>query len=611
MLNVIETCLTLERSFSSNKKPLEDEDDIESYLQSCKVEDAIYLSDDMIFKIMAICLMTISKMRNKGSCDVQGVIAFTLAVLSQLVHSTILRIQESLIDISLANGEHVDLNLQFVDFESELIKEEENEIIAQDEPLNMHESLGLSEKRDRETNGNHTNGVKRSKDKSRSLLTKLRRRKRRNSSDSDNSDADGNAVLSSSDEMNSDISETEEDVLSRENPLSDDALSDDVSDEEGTNDVLKSENATDNQINGHALSNQRITSKNADVLENGKDICDDQAGTKFSDKSSVTNSGSAITLTPNVDSSSAYEESSGSTNTIAYVAQLKKQSLDQNLILDVLASEGILASIKLCCDWLKCNPDIIKTCAKGSRTLMKRLTTLLNLTNMDVNLLTKNREKQSDFLSRMDNLEGVVTKVPLPEDMNLRGMKDLEEVHKDLDWKLLTRIKIDRKERTLLRSLKLVQFGRYLSSIDDLGLSYDEEKKIFIVEDSDNSVSMGGKDGNNAEVDHPRGKLMKHMGRLWLKAEVRALESRLRSKLMSPYLVPDHEALTKHTPALKRLVYAKKFILVIPAVGKYIIYVFYILIREGIRFRFRFLSNVHIFANVSVCLSVDFSLLAR
>ncbi|XP_033231117.1 protein SMG5 [Belonocnema kinseyi] len=566
LLNVIETCLTLERSFPSNKKPLEDVDDIETYLQSCKIEDNIYLNDDMIFKIMSICLMTISKLRNKDSCDVQGVIAFTLAVLSQLVHSTILRIQESLIDISITNGEHVDLNLHFSDFESELIKEEE-EISAKEETSNVLESLGLSEKNERETNGHHINGVKSSKDKSKSLLTKLRRRKRRNSSDSDNSDADGNDVFSSSDEMNSDISETEEDALSGENPHSDEALSDDLSDEEGPKDDLKSENANDIHINGHDLANSRNTSDNADVLENGKDVSDDQADIKFNDKSSTTNSGSVITLTPNVDSSSVYEESSGSTNTIAYVAQLKKQSLDQNVILDVLASEGILASVKLCCDWLKCNPEIIKTCSKGSRTLMKRITTLLNLTNIDWNL-AKNGEEHSVFLSRIDNLEEAVAKVPLPEDVNLRGMKDLEEAHKDLDWKLLRRFKIDRKERTLLRSLKLMQFGRYLSSIEDLRLSYNEETKMFVMDDSDNLVSIGGgeKEGKKADVDHPRGKLMRHMGRLWLKAEVRALESRLRSRLMSPYLVPDHEALAKHTPALKRLVYAKKFIIVIPAV---------------------------------------------
>lgn len=229
LLNTIENCLNLERSFSN--KNLDDVDDIESYLQKCKIEDSVYLSDDMIFKLMAICLMSISKLRNKDSCDIRGVIAFTLAVLSQLIHSATLKIQESLIDVSLANGEHVDLNLQFANFTGEIIKEEEGEIIAKE--TNAHESQSLNKENEiLQTNGNHTNGVKKTKDKSKSLLTKLRRRKRRNSSDSDNSDADRTAVHSSSDEMNSDISETEEDALSEENPFSDDALSDDLSDEE-------------------------------------------------------------------------------------------------------------------------------------------------------------------------------------------------------------------------------------------------------------------------------------------------------------------------------------------------------------------------------------------
>ena len=572
MLNVIENCLILERTYPNNKKPLEDEDDIETYIQRCKIEDAVYLSDDIIFKMMSICIMSFSKLQNKESHAVKQLIAFTFSMLSHLVHSTILRIQESLIDFSIANGEPVDLNLHFADFEGELIKEE-NDSNRKNESSNPHESLDLNEKKENreylQIDSNHSNGVKRTKDKSKSLLTKLRRRKRRNSSDSDNSDADGTAVLSSSDEMNSDISETEEDALSEENPISDEALSDDdLSDEEETKNATKFDNVIDNQINGHSLPAEK-TANNANILENGKKITgDDTMDSKFNDKGSTTNSSSAITLTPNADSNSACEESSGSINTIAYVDQLKKQNIDQSVVLDVLVSEGILSSIKLWCDWIKCNPEIIKTFAKSLNILMKRITILLNLINMDVNLFSKTRMICPDFLPRIDNFEEGIMKVPLPEDVNLRGMKALEEVHKDLDWKLLRKFKIDKKEQALLRSLKVVQFGKYLTSIQDLGMSYDEQKNIFIMKNFENVSKGVTKDGNNLEMDHPRGKLMRHMGRLWLKAEVRALETRLRSRLMSPYLVPDHEALAKHTPALKRLVYAKKFIIVIPAIGK-------------------------------------------
>lgn len=62
---------------------------------------------------------------------------------------------------------------------------------------------------------------------------------------------------------------------------------------------------------------------------------------------------------------------------------------------------------------------------------------------------------------------------------------------------------------------------------------------------------------------------MKHMGQLWLAAEVRALESRVGGKAaLSPYLVLDADALIKYTFMVKNLVHARKFIVLVPSVGK-------------------------------------------
>lgn len=225
-------------------------------------------------------------------------------------------------------------------------------------------------------------------------------------------------------------------------------------------------------------------------------------------------------------------------------------------------------SVKLCCDWLKCHPDIIKTCALNLKILIKRLTLLLNLINIDVNIInSKNSNNHIEFLLRINNYEELFKKIPLPEDVNMKGLKDLEYAHKELDWKLLRRIKINKREQCILRNLKLIEFGKYLCSMDYLGLMYDNEKELFIKKKIVDTNIISNVNEKKSD-DHPRGKLMRHMGRLWLKAEVRALESRLRSRLMSPYLVPDHDALAKYIPALKRLVFAKKFIIVIPAVGE-------------------------------------------
>lgn len=64
---------------------------------------------------------------------------------------------------------------------------------------------------------------------------------------------------------------------------------------------------------------------------------------------------------------------------------------------------------------------------------------------------------------------------------------------------------------------------------------------------------------------------MKHMGQLWLTAEVRDLESRVRGKTaLSPYLVIDADALIIHTPMVKQLVYSRKFIVLVPSAGMFL-----------------------------------------
>lgn len=62
--------------------------------------------------------------------------------------------------------------------------------------------------------------------------------------------------------------------------------------------------------------------------------------------------------------------------------------------------------------------------------------------------------------------------------------------------------------------------------------------------------------------------LMKQMGQLWLKAEVRELESRVQrgGTRLSPYLAVDGAALTAHLPKVRHLVASRRFIVLVPAV---------------------------------------------
>ncbi|XP_068988373.1 nonsense-mediated mRNA decay factor SMG5 [Bombus flavifrons] len=573
LLTNIENCLSTEQSEPNNTNTItstnEKESNIEVYLQNCKNEQTNYLTDDMIFKIVAICLMSISRLKSKESSEVQGVVAITLAILSQLIQFTITRLQESFIDLSLpnievSNSKNNDCNTELIDAEDKDNAIKQLNFDESNESKIINDNKASFEKESVENNSEIQNGSRKTRDKTKSLLTKLRRRKRRNSSDSDASDIDP-TLESSSDEINSDVSETEDDILSEENVLSEDALSEDITDDEGASVQVNQEDIDKSEakkINGHIEVERKSETPEmiTEQVQNGEQTLNDQiSDKKVNDKDSLANSGSIET-----NSNSTFDENSASSNRVTYIAQSKKENFKPEDVLNIINGKEILASIKICCDWLKSNPDIIRICGKSSRTLLKRVTILLNLININTETLLKNFKDDSMILSSADKLKECVKIVPLPEDIDLRGLNLLEHAQKSLNWKILHRHKMNKQEETLLRALKLIEFGHFLSSVEDAGVKYEEAKQLFVMIDLNTSNTKDN--GKSWDMDHSRGKLMRHMGKLWLKAEVCALETRLRSRLMSPYLVPDHEALSKHTPALKRLVYAKKFIVVIPSV---------------------------------------------
>lgn len=535
----IENCLSMKKIQSININSAKEAHTIDEYLQIFKPEPVSYLTDDVMFKMVAICLMSISKLQTKQSPQVQGVIAFILSLLSQLIQVTIDSLQDAIIELSLVNGK--DDNFVIEDESTSIIEGENSNCDIIDAKKHINENI---------QNGHITNGcAKKPRNKAKkNLLIKLRRRRKRiNSSDSDGSDIDGQHFGSSSDDLNSDISETEEEDMLSEGQ---DGLSDDLTDDE----TININGIDEKKINGH-----EITGINETKIENK--LIDENLEHKIDAAESLPN---CVDIQIN---------KIGINPSLGHIAQLKKQNLVITDLFEIISKEGLLYSIKICFDWLKSNPDIIRMVATSSRTLLHRMATLLNLMNIDSEALLAKWDRESTFLINKEKVKEHAIVIPLPEDIDLRGLNVLQNAHENLDWQILKNFNMRKQEEILLRILKLMEFGNYLCNIQDSPMKFDDSQNLYTVTESKETSSpiiikdekFEEKVGN---LEHPRGKLMRHMGKLWLKAEVRALESRLKSKLMSPYLVPDHEALAKHTPALKRLVYAKKFIVVIPSIGK-------------------------------------------
>ncbi|KAL0134776.1 hypothetical protein PUN28_001508 [Cardiocondyla obscurior] len=588
LLTDIENCLTMDQIESNNTNCLENVDNIETYLQNCKNRPTLYLTDDMVFKIVTICLMSISRLKNKESNEVQGVVAITLAILSQLLEFIITKLQELIIGITdvgavKENTYCTKLKNAPENHPSSELGSNGDHMKEKDSTLNKDNNildLNESDKAKLSNNGiANKSGLKKSRDKSKSLLNKLRRRKRKTSSDSDASDVDQSTLASSSDEVNSDVSETEEDdVLSEGNDiLSDDNTDDDESFPENKIQIVENETQEVKEvINGHGSDavekTENCDKDGTNYLVNGQQhATDKQIDLKvIVDKDSVTNSSTTVTLT-NTNSTSTFEEGNDPLcNTdIFYITQMKKKNLKSDDILNILIGKEILVSIKVCCDWLRSNPDIVRICAKSSRTLLKRFTILLNLIDVDVETLVQGNG-DSTILSSVGRLKECVKTIPLPEDIDLRGLNLLENTHKALNWQILHKHRMSKREETLLRVLKLAEFGHYLCSVEDSRVQYDQTERVFVITDanSSNTPKVKSLDEKNFELERSKGKLMRNMGELWLNAKVRALESQLKSQRVpiSPILVPDHKVLAKYMPALKRLMYTKKFMVIIPGV---------------------------------------------
>lgn len=520
-LNEFEECLNIDKIDQGGDEVDANEESLERYLHQLNFNKVDFLSDEMIFKMLMICIMMIEKIKARNSKDYSSTTALMLAMMSQLMQFVVIHLQELLLDM-VTNS---------------LSEEVPTDKKTSDDQLEPNENRcpNVSTKN---LEGNDTTSIKKTKSKSKNLLTKLRRRRNQgSSSDSSFSDEEPNVILSSSDENNTDGSESE-DVVSEDEPLSD-APTDE---ERNTTKKADTPSKTDNvEASGESESKDKKCAMNED-------------NQKVANKENIEEGGN-ISCDKN-------------TEDINKIVQMRKQFLDPTKILNILKEEKNLMAIKIFCDWLEAHPDIIKTCAKGSKAMLKRLVTLLNLINMDFKRVIKTCDKSFEIFANFDLVPKITETIPLPEETDLRGLQLFDNFYQKLDWDFLKGKKLNSFEETMLRSLKIIQFGHYLSTIKEMDMTFDTKSKLFVLSESITTMEDSNNLDKDLKTNQSKGKLMRHMGKLWLKAEVKALENRVHSRLMSPYLVPDHEAFFKHMPLLKNLVYSKKFIVVIPLVGR-------------------------------------------
>ncbi|XP_025770953.1 protein SMG5 [Puma concolor] len=210
--------------------------------------------------------------------------------------------------------------------------------------------------------------------------------------------------------------------------------------------------------------------------------------------------------------------------------------------------------------------------APSSQSLWNRLSVLLNL-------LPAAGELQESGLALcpevQDLLEGgelpdLPSSLLLPEDTALRNLPPLRAAHRrfnfDTDRPLLSAL-----EESVVRICCIRSFGHFVARLQGSILQFSAEAGIFV------SIAQSEQEGvlpqaqaqiRMAQEEARRNRLMRDMAQLRLQLEVSQLEGSLQQpkaqSAMSPYLVPDTQALCHHLPVIRQLATSGRFIVIIP-----------------------------------------------
>lgn len=174
-------------------------------------------------------------------------------------------------------------------------------------------------------------------------------------------------------------------------------------------------------------------------------------------------------------------------NKTVEVMMRKLKRIDTNDKLEIISEIGLLHCIKAINDWLSSDLEVLKSCCRTSRRLLKQIINLLNMLNIDFTNIKLDDVK--DVHTIWSNFEYI----PLPEDVVLKGVQIFSRAHKNINWKYFHKKSMLPKQEVVLRILKILSFGKQLQSLNETGITYDEKSKMYtcsIEEDDENDITI-------------------------------------------------------------------------------------------------------------------------
>uniref|UniRef100_A0A8C8AZQ3 Nonsense-mediated mRNA decay factor n=1 Tax=Otus sunia TaxID=257818 RepID=A0A8C8AZQ3_9STRI len=495
-----------------------------------------FLPDLLIFRMVIICLMSVHSLKRAGSKQYSAAIAFTLALFSHLINHVNIRLQAE-----LEEGEN-----PVPAFQSDGTGQMPGAPLWPQQPPAAPQAWG---------------GVK---SKKYSRLSCLRRRRHPQKVDESDLSEGFDSDSSQGSIKGSDGSESGSEKSDEEAEAAFDVETDsDMNSQESRSDLEDMEDEPGEEGSGRVNGPASLSTNDASIASNLQAMSTQLFQTKRCFRLAPTFSN--ILLKPNSESPILKDgieskpcvngdlekpsladgsEILGSESISSSKSCRNERSLQEKL--EIVTNEGLLLTVKVFLDWLRTNTDLIIMCAQvGTARSPLDILSGAELPDLKANLL-------------------------LPEDVALRNLPPLKNAHKRFNFEQDRPI-FSAVEESVVRICCIRSFGHFITHLQGSILQFNSELGIFISiaqAEQDNLLHQAQAQFHMAAEEARRNRLMRDMAQLRLQLEVSQLEGSLQQpkaqSAMSPYLVPDTQALCQHLAVVKQLATSGRFIIIIP-----------------------------------------------
>ncbi|OCT69448.1 protein SMG5 [Xenopus laevis] len=557
-----------------------------------------FLPDLLVFRMVVICLMSVHSLKRADSKQYSAAIAFTLALFSHLVNHVNIRLQAELEESPLPTFKN--------DSPDDHDSKDASEVIVKETDPEPETAQNQTRKQQR-TRSNSKKCHKYSR------LSRLRRRRKLDESDlSEGFDSDsshgsvkGSDISESGSEKSEEEAafdmETDSDMNSQESRSDLEDMEDDPYEHKGLGDSkdtlkipteehdAKMAASTKAECQEIPVNGPSPASGEASIASNLQAMSSQMFQSKRSfrlaptftnvllkpaaEPANPTSEAPTPLVNGDVEKQNSVEQEDGSDSEESMLSSKScrnEKTLQERL--EIITSEGLLVTVKIFLDWLRANTDIVIMCAQSSQSLWNRMSVLLNLLpsapkiqEAGIPLCDEVKKLLMD-----SELPDINSHLLLPEDSALRNLPPLRLAHRKINFEQ-ERPPLTVMEESVARSCYIRSFGHFLTRLQGNVLQFNTDLGIFtsIAEPGqENILHQAQAQFLMAQEEARRNRLMRDMAQLRLQLEVSQLEGTLQQpksqSAMSPYLVPDTQALCQHLGIIRQLATSGRFILIIP-----------------------------------------------